>query len=291
LSSYWGQVQAYVLFGERCSLIFYREKLDKFIHYCAQNSVENVTDVSPDLLRSYMLQMAEVRGNNKGNIHCFYRCVRAFLYWYENEFEPEGWKNPIKKVKPPRQSNVIIEPVGIDTITAMLDTCTENTFIDDRDAAILLSLLDLGTRATEFLDINLENVDASGVVTIIHGKGDKSRVVFLGKKSRKAIRRYLRHRTDQNPALWIARTGSRLTYDGLRMVLRTRAGLANVKTPAPHGFRRQFALTMLRNDVDVFSLQKLLGHTSLAILRRYLAQNNEDTQLAHLKGSPGDHLF
>jgi integrase len=46
---------------------------------------------------------------------------------------------------------------------------------------------------------------------------------------------------------------------------------------------------MLRNNVDVFSLQKIMGHTSLVVLRRYLAQNDEDTKNAHLLGSPVDN--
>lgn len=58
--------------------------------------------------------------------------------------------------------------------------------------------------------------------------------------------------------------------------------------PSAHDFRRALALNMLRNGADVFALKKLMGHSDLQIMRRYLVQNNPDTQLAHLRGSsPG----
>jgi len=72
-------------------------------------------------------------------------------------------------------------------------------------------------------------------------------------------------------------------------LLRQRAELVGLKSiPTPHDFRRAFALIMLRNGVDIFALQKLLGHSDLQILRRYLAQTDEDVHTAHMRGSPVD---
>ena len=83
--------------------------------------------------------------------------------------------------------------------------------------------------------------------------------------------------------------GERLTCTGLRLLLRRRAVVAGLKEiPSPHDFRRAFALIMLRNGVDVFALQKLMGHSDLQVLRRYLAQTDQDIQTAHMRGSPVD---
>ena len=80
-----------------------------------------------------------------------------------------------------------------------------------------------------------------------------------------------------------------MTYTALRGLLRRRAQLAGIeKIPTPHDFRRAFALVMLRNGVDVFALQKLMGHSDLQVLRRYLAQTDQDVQIAHMRGSPVD---
>jgi integrase/recombinase XerD len=81
-----------------------------------------------------------------------------------------------------------------------------------------------------------------------------------------------------------------MTYTALRGLLRRRAYAAELRQiPTPHDFRRAFALIMLRNGVDIFALQKLMGHSDLQVLRRYLAQTDEDVHTAHMRGSPVDN--
>jgi len=111
------------------------------------------------------------------------------------------------KVKRPKVAHEPIEPVPIEDIRAMLATCG-NDFTGLRDRAILLCLLDTGARMREFLALNVADVDMIGGAVIIRkGKGRKPRTVFLGKKSRKALRTYLRQRTDEAPALWVTSRG------------------------------------------------------------------------------------
>jgi site-specific recombinase XerD len=72
--------------------------------------------------------------------------------------------------------------------------------------------------------------------------------------------------------------------------MRRRAELVGLKSiPTPHDIRRAFALIMLRNGVDIFALQKLMGHSDLQVLRCYLAQTDEDIHTAHMRGSPVDN--
>jgi integrase/recombinase XerD len=216
--------------------------------------------------------------------------MRTFLLWVEDEqIMPYGWKNPIHRVKAPHLPVEPIEPVSLEDVHALLETC-EHNFSGARDRAMILGLLDTGARAQEFLNLNLEDLElATGSALIRQGKGRKPRMVFLGRKTLRAIRAYLRCRRERNPALWVSVHGDRVTYAALRCLLRRRAQLAGIKdTPTPHDFRRAFALVMLRNGVDVFALQKLMGHADLQVLRRYLAQTDQDIQTAHMRGSPVD---
>jgi integrase/recombinase XerC len=234
--------------------------------------------------------LLEEEGHNAGGRHQGYRTVKTFLYWWEREVEPVGWSNPIRKVNPPKVSIEPLEPVQIDDIKAMIETC-DKSFSGLRDKAILLGLLDSGARANEFLDVKLKDYNQfSGEVLIRHGKGGKSRTVFFGKITRKAVRTYLNNRIDSSDALWITDEGEQLAYFGLREIIRRRAKLAKLKTPSIHSFRRAFAINMLRAGVDVFSLQKLMGHADLQVLRRYLAQTTEDIAQAHRIGSPVDNM-
>jgi len=72
-------------------------------------------------------------------------------------------------------------------------------------------------------------------------------------------------------------------------LLRWRADLVGLKSiPTPHDFRRTFALIMLRNGVDIFALQKLMGHSDLQALPRYVAPTDEDVHTARMRGSQVD---
>ena len=105
--------------------------------------------------------------------------------------------------------------------------------------------------------------------------------------------RYLRLRQSTTPdvPLWATQEGGRLTYTGLRDIVRRRAREAGVPAPTLHAFRRGFALLSLRNGADIYSLQRLMGHTTLQVLRRYLNQTDADLQETHRRTGPVDALL
>lgn len=271
---------------------FYRHHLHLFTEFCDSQLVTQIDQIDPSLIREYLIWL-EKKGHNPGGINAAYRSLRAFLFWWENEIEPEGWKNPIRKVKSPKVGLEPLEPVPLETVRALIEICPKNTFTGMRDRAIFLCLLDSGARAAEFINLNLEDVDLiTGEISIRVGKGRKPRTVFIGKNSRKALRRYLHLRSDNNSALWITNNqNERLTYWGLKGMVMRRAKFAGVEVPQVHAFRRQFALSCLRSGMNVYSLQALMGHADLQVLKRYLKQTNSDTMKAHQEHGPIDLLF
>lgn len=275
----------------RGTIGFYVTKLGLFTRYCDSQQITKISQITPNLLRQYLLYLEDT-GHNPGGIHACYRTVKTFLLWWEDEFEPDEWKNPIRKVKPPKTSIEPLEPVDINDVITILDSCSRNTLLGLRDGAILLTLLDSGLRASELLSINLEDINfTTGEILIRHGKGRKSRIVYIGSRTRKTIRAYLKKRNDNNPALFISKHFDRLTYWGLKSMVKSRAKSMNVKTPSIHSFRRWFALTCLRSGINVYSLQVLMGHSDLQILRRYLKQNTDDIHLDYQLTNPVDkHL-
>jgi len=75
----------------------------------------------------------------------------------------------------------------------------------------------------------------------------------------------------------------------LREIIRRRARDAKTEEPGIHDFRRCFAIEYLRNDGDIFTLQRILGHSSLEMMKRYLAIAKADCESAHRKASPVDN--
>jgi site-specific recombinase XerD len=163
-----------------------------------------------------------------------------------------------------------------------------------RDTAIVLFLVDTGVRAGELLALNVGDVNTTrGTVVIRHGKGDKARTVCFGTKTRKALLKYLmtRQHTEADAPLWVIEDGSRLTYWALRDMLERLKGRCKVENCHPHAFRRTFALWSLRAGMDIYSLQMLMGHSSLRMLRQYLALVTADIEHAHQQHGPVDHTL
>jgi integrase/recombinase XerD len=235
---------------------FYRIKIEFFLAFCKEIGIDSIQEITPVIIRNFLINLEE-KGHNPGGIHCFYRALRTFLYWWENETEPDDWRNPIRKVKAPKLTIEPLQPVPLEIVEKLIATCSGRSFNQIRDRTIMLFLLDTGVRASELCAVDLEDVEIkTGTVTIKKGKGRKPRTVFLSKKVRRALRAYVNKRATReelryDDALWVTKAGNRLTYWGLNEILRRRALDAGVKKPGAHDFRRAFAINFLRNGGDV----------------------------------------
>jgi integrase/recombinase XerD len=246
--------------------------------------------VTPTVLRAFLLELEKTK-HKPGGIHAYFRTLRAFLKWYQNEFDRADWLNPMRKIHAPKVPTEPLDPVSLDDVRALLAACQGKRFTAGRDRAIILTLLDTGARANELLRIDFADCNTiTGDVLIRKGKGSKPRTVFIGRVTRRALRGYLKLRDDNSPALFVSDDGERLSYDGLRGVMTRRAKLAGIRPPALHGFRRAFALNMLRAGVDTVTISRLLGHGDLQMILKYVKQNSDDLRDAHSRASPADKL-
>ena len=132
------------------TLFYYRTKLRSFLTYCDSQQITKMNQLTADELRRF-LAFLEDTGHNAGGRHALYRAIKTFLLWYENEAEPDGWKNPIKKVKPPKVPVEPLDPIPVEDVKAMEETCGKD-YMGCRDKAILLCLLDTGAPRNRILE-------------------------------------------------------------------------------------------------------------------------------------------
>ena len=270
------------------TLLYYSRKLSQFNNYALTQSATKISDVDANLIRQFLLWMENTNHNPGGRLTSF-RAVHSFLYWVEEE---SGVPTAIRKVKPPRVAQEPLEGVPLDAVMKLVSLCEKGSFTGDRDAAILLGLLDCGCRAREFLSIQLADLQANGSALIRFSKSHKPRIIYFGKVTHEAILRYLLQRTDNDPGLWVTNHGERLGYTGLRELVGRKSKLAGFdKQPALHSFRRAFTLSMLRSGTDIYTLAKMLGHSGIDTLKHYLKLTNTDTFTAHQKGSPVNSIY
>jgi site-specific recombinase XerD len=126
----------------------------------------------------------------------------------------------------------------------------------------------------------------------VHGKGSRERMVPVGSTARQAIVRYLGQRGPGKPddALFLGRRGE-ISSRGVQHMLRRLKGRVGVTGRLSlDSLRHTFARSYLVNGGDVFSLQRVLGHTTLDMVKRYVALTDFDLVTRHASASPADRL-
>ncbi len=155
-------------------------------------------------------------------------------------------------------------------------------------------IADTGVRLEEMSRIKLDDVNFDNETIRIMGKGSKGRVVRIGKTTQKALLKYLLARGNNCASLWVSQQGNPMCREGIKIIVRRYCKVAVVSgaRPSAHTFRHTCAINFLRNGGDIFSLQIMLGHSSLEMTRRYVSTlNAEDMIRQHIKASPVDNLL
>ncbi|MCO6450747.1 MAG: tyrosine-type recombinase/integrase [Caldilineales bacterium] len=271
----------------QASLRFYRQQIGYFLNYLQGQGVFESSELSAETIRAYLVSRQR-RGLKDHSIHAAARAIRAFCNFLVREEVLQA--SPMAKVRMPRVSQQDLPAFTATDIDKLIATC-----YNPRDRAIVLFLIDTGCRAAEFITLNIGDVNLdSGEVRILEGKGRRSRTTYIGDKTRLHLQRYLcrrpRHRSDH--PLWVSSdSGERLTRSGLRQLLQRLGERAEVEHCHPHTFRRTFALWSLRSGMNIYALQRLMGHSDLQVLRRYLPLAEDDLLEAHRQHGAVDHVL
>ena len=237
---------------------------------------------------------AQLRGLSGHTINTYMRSIRAFWSWLVEEKITES--NPFSKLKIPKPPKKIITTFSQHQIELLLSV-TGGSAEGYRGVVIVLTLLDTGLRVNELINLKMEDVWLEEGLIKVLGKGNKERLVPLGKQIRKLLWRYINQYRPE-PALpnldnlFLTHDGRPLTKNRVESIMKhygRMAGLTGVRC-SPHTLRHTFAINFLRNDGDIFSLQKILGHSSLEMTRRYCELANVDIKKAHAIASPVDNL-
>lgn len=293
------------------TLSSYKSSLRTLAEYLEDPEISSIT---PDDLQSFMHYLhteyipERKSGSTKplatASFHRYWKAIRSFFKWASNEF---NFPRPDLSLKMPSYNHREVVPLTEEEIKKLLKACDHAKPVVDgkrrpyqckcpsalRDRALILFLLDTGVRAGECARVCIKDVDLEkGEIHIhpFHVQKTKPRTVYLGKSARKAIWKYQSSRENPYPEdpLFITTQGRPMTNESIRSVLYGVASTAGVSNVHPHKFRHTFAIQYLRNGGDVFTLQRLLGHSSLEMVRRYLALSDSDAASAHHSASPAD---
>lgn len=269
------------------TLRFYRDKLTLFQRWSATQGIVHLDEITPHTLRAYFVSLID-RGNSQGAQNAAARGIRAFLRWCEAE--ELITTPPLRNVTIPKPPKNILPALTPDEVQRLLAVAP-----DARATATVYFLLDAGVRIGEFVALNGEDIDlATGQVIVRMGKGGKTRLVRISSATRRALIVYYKAAgwAEGDTPVWRnERTEKRLTVSGVRRILAGMGREAKVKGAYPHQFRRTFAVWMLRRGVNLYTLARVMGHSGIEVLRRYLPLVEDDVATAHEMASIVDHYL
>ncbi|MEN8615408.1 tyrosine-type recombinase/integrase [Dehalogenimonas sp. THU2] len=247
----------------------YSRRIQSFIDFLqsAQLPLES-SKIQPNHVKLYFYSLYE-RKLEPSTINVHYRALKTFLLWLKGEGYVTA--NLMERQKPPSIPRKVVKPFSMGDIKNMLTICSGNGFLDIRNRAIILLLLDTGLRLSELANIQLADINLQKETIRVMGKGSKERYVRAGRDAQKALYKYLLQRKDSYPCLWLTEERTPLAKGSIQTFIKRICKEAGVKgcRPGPHTFRHTFATRALMNGAGEFEVQSLLGHSTLVMTRRY----------------------
>jgi integrase/recombinase XerD len=272
---------------------YYRRECNDFRNYLARNEHSLfMHEIVRGDIDAYLEDMQKERGLKNGTINAKLRAIRTlFHYLHDNKYIPQ---NPMHKYSLMRDRKGNIETFSLNQLKALFNATDKRTFTGQRDYTFMLLLLETGIRLNEATGILVEDVKLSeGSIFIRNTKNHFHRYVPIQAKMKEQLRRYLRLRgTCETDHLFVTLEQKAMSRDTLQKIVAMygkKAGIKGVRC-SPHTFRHTFAKMSVMNGAGVFELQKILGHSTMEMVRLYVNLYSSEISEKHRDFSPLNNL-
>ena len=248
----------------------YRRDLEALADWCAEIDIERWRDLDSEHIRSWSAASFR-RGLSSSSIQRRLSAIRTFFRYLMREKHVKN--NPVQSVSAPKAPKRLPGNLDADRMARLLDISGDGPVVA-RDRAMLELLYSSGLRLQELTDLNLGEVDLRDQTVRVTGKGNKDRIIPVGRHAVTAIQAWLRQRAglaDQDePALFVSKRGGRLSRRGVQARVKHWAERQGIDTRVyPHLFRHSFATHVLESSHDLRGVQELLGHANISTTQVY----------------------
>ena len=253
------------------------ETLDPFVGYLYHHGVDDHLAIKRQHVEGFILEISQGRRGkplSPASVFAFTKDVRAFINYVADEWSPEEWSNPVRRIKCTRPQ-AFIRPLTREQLVRLFELAQDTAptqIIAFRNRAMLLTLIDGALRAGELISARKDDLSIDGSL-VVNGKGAKTRQVALSKATVAAINNYLARRSGGSGHLFVNDSGSKLGYEAIKSLFH------RWKKADPHYFNnirlsahtlRHTSATMRRlAGMSEGDLQTYLGHATSVMTRHY----------------------
>ncbi|MCP4681020.1 MAG: tyrosine recombinase XerC [Desulfobacterales bacterium] len=261
----------------------YESDLRQFLKFLAERKnsatdkrdVLEVKSVDSMVIREYL---GSLYGRlRRSTISRKFSAVRSFFLFLEKRGLNEG--NPAADISAPKLEKYLPNYLPVDDVFRLLKRPDKGKWLVLRDLAILEMLYSCGIRVSELVTLNISSIDFDERLLKVIGKGDKERLIPVGRKALSALGKYLeearflRKKTgpeSPDAPLFINFRGGRLSTRSIGRIVKQYAINAGLTSEiSPHSMRHTFATHLLDGGADLRAVQELLGHSNLSSTQKY----------------------
>ncbi|MDD2715131.1 MAG: site-specific tyrosine recombinase XerD [Candidatus Wallbacteria bacterium] len=261
---------------------------DKFMNEQFKKHI--VHDISRDDLENYIAHLRDM-GRKSTTITRTITTIRSFYKFLIQEKQLE--KDISREVETPRVERRLPSFLTVEEVELLLKQPRVRRKYELRDKAMLELLYATGMRVSELVGLDNDSVNLKEKFVKIMGKGNKERIVPVGKTSIHFLKRYLTLSfplIDKNrdpKALFLNCQGRRMTRQGFWKLIKKYSERANIqKNITPHVLRHSFATHLLENNADLRSVQEMLGHSDITTTQIYTHLTRKGLRYVYSKTHP-----
>jgi len=259
----------------------YRHDLEEFRRFLGDLNLEKIDYL---VLRKYLAGLKE-KNLKVRTINRYLSTLRSFFKFLIREGYLKA--NPIIGLSSPKQEKHLPLFLTEEEVKKLILSVQPKDERGLRDRAVLETFYSAGIRVSELVGLNVRDVDFIGGVIKVLGKGKKERIVPIGDIAIAAIRAYLEKRKKQQEALFLNKSGRRITDRGTRNIVGKYIRLASIRRGVScHTLRHSFATHLLNRGADLRSVQELLGHVNLSTTQIYTHLTTDRLKSVYDKAHP-----
>jgi tyrosine recombinase XerC len=266
------------------TILNYRLDLEHFRQSAGGTDLEKIDYLA---LRKYLAALKE-KNLGARTINRRLSALRSFFKFLTREGYLKA--NPILILSSPKLDKHLPQFLTEEETAKLIESAfpkDETDIRSLRDRAVLETFYSTGIRISELAGLALENVDFIGGIAKVMGKGKKERIVPIGDAALGAIRKYLAKRKKESTALFLNRSGKRISVRGIRNIVVKYIRRAGIKQGvSAHTFRHSFATHLLNRGADLRTVQELLGHANLSTTQIYTHLTTDRLKNVYDKAHP-----